>query len=748
MAKYEIKNGVGIIPEGTTCIQDYAFQGCKELKSVVIPKSVKTIGFRAFEGCTGLNGELVIPDNVVNIYSEAFSGCTGLTSLSIGRGLRLNWHNNRNISRDLFKDCTSLRKIDINCYWVDGDWGFRNNSSIEEILIGDHVRGIGYYAFKGCTGLKGTLVIPDNVVNIRHEAFAGCTGLTSLSIGKGLQPDWYNSRDLFKGCTNLRKIDINCYWVGGDWGFRNNSSIEEILIGDHVRGIGYYAFKGCTGLKGTLVIPDNVVNIRHEAFAGCTGLTSLLIGKGLQPDWYNNRDLFKGCTSLKSVEFNCGHICDCWGFSDISSVEELVLGEKVTGVSSNTFKGFANLKNVVINCRFVGEDWGFSSIPSIEKIVLGGNVESIAHSAFSGTAWYKNQPDGVVYAGKFVYKYKGKMPENTSIVIEEGTLGIAGYAFKDCLGLINIKLPESMARIGRSAFSNCACLAAVHINNVANWCNIDFFDASSNPLCSGNNLYLNGELVTKLVIPDSVTTIKSYAFKNCTSLTSVVIPNGVKSIGRFVFSGCSGLTNLRIPIGVATLGSFAFKDCRRLNDIKIPDSVTSIGEGAFDNTAWYTDWYNKQPDGLVYVGKVLYKYKGVMPKNENVVLKDGTLGIAFEAFNGCKGMKGITLPSTVKVIARGAFRNCSGLESIKLGKNITSVGAEAFFGCTGLTKLELDCDTINNWGFQRKSVNEIILGDNVKTLGKEAFKDCSGITSIIIPDSVTTIEADAFWGCI
>lgn len=84
-------------------------------------------------------------------------------------------------------------------------------------------------------------------------------------------------------------------------------------------------------------------------------------------------------------------------------------------------------------------------------------------------------------------------------------------------------------------------------------------------------------------------------------MTSVTIGNGVTSISSYAFSGCEGLTN-----------------------ITIPDSVTSIGSGALYNTAWY----NKQPDGLVYAGKVAYTYKGEMPENTEIVLKDGTLSIA------------------------------------------------------------------------------------------------------------------------
>ena len=175
----------------------------------------------------------------------------------------------------------------------------------------------------------------------------------------------------------------------------------------------------------------------------------------------------------------------------------------------------------------------------------------------------------------------------------------------------------------------------------------------------------------------------------------------VTSIGYGAFSFCSRLTSVTISNSVTCIGECAFYGCSGLTSITIPNSVTSIGESAFEGTAWY----NNLPDGVVYAGKVLYTYKGTMPENTNISIKEGTLGIS-----------------------GGAFRDCSGLTSVTIGNSVTSIGDYAFYGCTGLTSIEIP--------------------NSVTSIGYRAFYGCSGLTSIKIPNSVTSIGSGAFSYCI
>lgn len=244
-----------------------------------------------------------------------------------------------------------------------------------------------------------------------------------------------------------------------------------------------------------------------------------------------------------------------------------------------------------------------------------------------------------------------------------------------------------------------------------------------------------------LVIPESVeyngetykvTSILNMAFLGCRNLTSVTIPNSVTTIdGDEVFAGCYNLTS-----------------------ITIPNSVTFIGSSCLEDTPWYKN----QPDGLIYAGKVAYRYKGKMPANTHIDLKDGTLGISTGAFYGCKGLISVTIPSSVTNIGIDAFGNTS-ITSVIIPKSVTAIKGNAFSGCSGLTSIQVESgnlkyDSRNNCNAIIDNNNQLIVGckntiipNSVTSIGVGAFMDCSGLTSVSIPNNVTSIGNSAFRDC-
>ena len=293
---------------------------------------------------------------------------------------------------------------------------------------------------------------------------------------------------------------------------------------------------------------------------------------------------------------------------------------------SNEYSGAVSIPSSVIYNGITYKVTGIGSsafyyCTGLMSIEIPNSVTSIGTDAFYGTAWYNNQPDGLVYVGKVAYGYKGNMPNNTTIVLEEGTLGIAGDAFYKCSGLISITMPSSLISIGRSAFYGCSSLKSITIPNSVTSIGDDAFSK-----CTG---------LISIIIPSSVTSIGDYAFEGCTSLTSIEIPNSVTSIGEYAFAGCSGLTSIEIPNSVTSIGYYAFQYCTGLTSITIPNSVTSIGDGAF----WGIGLTSIEiPNSVTSIGEFAFAY--------------------------CSGLTSVTIPNSVTTIDQSAFRNCSGLKEI------------------------------------------------------------------------------------
>ena len=179
----------------------------------------------------------------------------------------------------------------------------------------------------------------------------------------------------------------------------------------------------------------------------------------------------------------------------------------------------------------------------------------------------------------------------TSITIPNSVMIIGGYAFYDCEDLASVTIGNSIDSIGYGAFLRCPSLTSVHISDIAAWCNIEFHNYKSNPLSFAQHLYINGEEVKELVIPNGVTSIGSSAFMCWLGLTSVVIPNSVESIGLHAFDGCTCLASVTIGNSVKSIGEYAFYDCSGLTSVTIGNSVESIGEDAFASCINISDVY-------------------------------------------------------------------------------------------------------------------------------------------------------------
>ena len=396
---------------------------------------------------------------------------------------------------------------------------------------------------------------------------------------------------------------------------------------------------------------------------------------------------------------------------------------------------------------------------------IEGAGEMTNYSSNSAVPWYNylsyittvNISSGVTTIGNRVFRSATNL---ISIVIPDTVTSIGSYAFYGCTSLTSITINDNITSIGSSTFYNCKSLTAVYITNLESWCNIAFVGTSSNPLYYAHSLYLNGELVTELNIPNTITSIKNNAFCGCTSFINVSMPNTVTSIGLYAFNNCTSITHVTIGNGMTSIGGSAFSGCSSLIQINIPNGITSIEGSVFSNCASLS----------------------------SITIPDGVTSIGSSSFYGCASLRSITIPRTVTRISERAFANCTSMTSIDVSientnycsidgvlynKNqtmlicypackevayftiqpsVSSVSPNAFQGCVNLLFIDFAQNTtileIGSYAFYGcNSVVNIKLPTSVTYLGDYSFANCTNLINIIIPQSVMLIEEYAFYNC-
>ena len=808
------------IPDGVTIIGNSAFSDCTSLETVTIPNSVTQIYTRAFYNCTSLK-EVTIPASVTDIGDEAFGYYYDRDSWKEKKvdGFKINYVNNTRGHWYAIKngftdgDCFVVNELDdgtaeitgyagnsATCVIPDeihgkkvtriGDSAFKDRTELTSVTIPDGVKYIFDRAFSNCTSLE-TVTIPNSVTDIYSRAFYNCTSLKEVTIPASVTDigdeafGYYRYEDTWES----KKVDgFKINYVKNTYGHyyatENGFSDEACLLtnelndgtleiskyvgnsatsatyvipgeinGKKVTQIGDSAFTFCTSLT-SVTIPDGVTSIDEAAFWGCTSLTSVTIPDSVTS--IKSKAFFK-CTSLKSVTIPASvtNIGDyALGYYEIYNTDSCewemykVEGFKINYVK-DTYGHMYALKN------------GFTDEACLLTNELDdGTLEITKYAGNSATYVIPGEIDGKKVTEIGDSAFKG-CTELTSITIPDGVIGIGNNAFSGCTSLETVTIPASVTYVGNSAFYGCTSLKSV-------------------------------------TIPESVTYIGGYAFAECYSLKYADIPANVTGIGTSPFYNCRSLENINtdeankwyttvdgvlynkdktelinypagkkdssyvIPEGIRTIREKAFYGCLNLCELTIPDSVTEIESGAFECSSLISDEYGtiKYVDGWV-VGS---------GHTANVVLKDGTRGIAFEAFSGDGIIEKVTMPDTVKYIngcafenctnlsevllsssleniERGAFLNCSNLADIVIPDSVISITSDAFYNTALLNKQNTPVKYAGKWVITAEDCDKIVIKDGTKCIASYAFSSCTSLTDITIPDSVTMIGDYAFATC-
>ncbi|MBQ9467235.1 MAG: leucine-rich repeat protein [Muribaculaceae bacterium] len=306
---------------------------------------------------------------------------------------------------------------------------------------------------------------------------------------------------------------------------------------------------------------------------------------------------------------------------------------------------------------------------------------------------------------------------------------IGNRAFSSQYDLTGVKLPETITRIGSYAFYFTR-LSSINMPEAIT--EIGDFAFSETHLSAlrlpprvttiATSLYYNCPKLEEVAIPAHVTAIGANAFAMCANLKSVTMSDGMVDIGNGAFSGCTSLAEVVLPESLAAIGDGAFSDCTSLAEIDLPESIAAIGNAAFRNTPWLAAMTGK---GLIYIGRVAFKYVGTVPSSVPLEIADGTLGIAGGAFSDCKTLTAISLPASLTHIGTMAFSN-TGLTTIDIPQSVTSIGGGAFSGCDKLIEIEIP--------------------DGVTTINGALFSHCTSLSRVKLPKAFTSLGAQVFYG--
>ena len=479
--------------------------------------------------------------------------------------------------------------------------------------------------------------------------------------------------------TGTVKVKANVTTLSGE--ITIPSYVEDGEFTYKVALVDENAFKNCKSITAVHFPNDITFNSSSGSmFSGCTGLTSFVFPESMTeiPGY-----MFENCTNLKSI----------------------TIPEHITKIGDRAFQN-AGLTSIVIpaNVEYI-ESYAFRNCKSLTSITWSETLNTIPSYCFAGCTAL------------------------TAINIPESVKTISSNAFNGCTKLNTINI-GSNTYVGQNAFQNTKYVSsapngAIYIG--ANLYTTKGITAPQDIIVQEGTKYIsyrafyNNTYITTVTLPDGISSIGTSAFQGCTSLTSINFPESLTNIGESSFKGCTSLSSINIE-SACEIGS-SFRDCTALSDITLNDYCKTSSR-AFDNTAWY----NNLDDGLAYIGNVPVCYKGSIPANTTINIKEGV-----KRLNGLtaypENITEITLPSTLETIESFAFSSYAGLTRITIPKAVKSIGDYAFQSCTNLQEVVFENNT------------------QLEEIGEGVFSDCSSLQSFTYPIPVTTVKNKMFYRC-
>lgn len=638
------------LPSTLMTIDNYAFQGCRNLSILNIPSLLTSIGDGAFLECSGLN-DFKIPASVTSIGNAAFRSFTG--SITVDD----NNPNYSSIDGVLFnKAQTQLIQCPV--------------SKTGDYTIPSSVTTIGNLAFYGCSDLT-TISIPSSVTTIGPYAFIYCTGLSSVLVPSSVTSIGQRA---FGGVKGLIEVEASNPKYSALDGVLFNKSQTELIQCPVSRA-------------GTYTIPSTVITVKSEAFHSCVNISSLII-----PASVKNIETFAfNCVGLSSVYvYNVPPVdlnASPSTFAEVNNVNctlYIPYGTRALYEAANQWKAFKNM---------VEMPGLYISDKTIDIPMSGGTaIANIACNASwtisSDQSWLSLTPmSGTDGNSEITFTAQANpilSPRKATITIiatgyESRTIEITQY------GSIEVTAGNLKNLLGGQ-------LSTIKSLVLTGTIDARDFKTMRDNMVSLNEIDLSGATIVEYTGTEG--TVGNY---NITYPSDMIPFQAFYNVS--ISQGKSSLKSIKFPLSATGIGSFAFGRNTALKSIHIPSSITNIGNQAF---VYFKGTFDVEPGNLYYSShdSILFNKDQTtliqcsVSKTGGYTVPSSVTFIDDNAFGECTGLTQITLPSTVTALGQGVFSYCSGLTSINIPSSVKILPQNSFIYCRNLTSISIPASVI------------------------------------------------------
>ena len=750
-----------------------AFANNKDIVSITIPDTVKSIGDNAFSGCTNLK-EIYVPASTTKVGKNIFANTTSLTDITaptwvVGSA-----------------DNEILVNVTLNAGEEIEAEMFKGAKNLATLILPSELKTIGKEAFNGAKSLE-SISIPKSVTKIEHDAFIYCESLTSITVDAANKN--YTSND--SNCIVEVEFD------------EEKGNIETLIaacsttkIYEGIENIGAYAFVGCKNLI-SLFIPSTVTNITEGAFLDCPSLETIKVDP-------RNAKYTSGDDDLKYNFILVPHEMKIiQGCKNSKIPEDIQINptttKKLIGISKYAFATCVDLKEIYIPTTVESLEAGsFKNCTSLEKVTIANSKIVFNGDVFEGCKGFKDITVPMHLLAGFIEKSKTVL-ENISLTTGEV---IEDELFVGCVSLKSVTIPDSVSEIGVGAFRNCAKLVSVTIskNSTLAIINHDAFNG-----CTAFEMIAiaketanvadteEAEQKKVFVVPATVSVIGNYAFKgcaipnlafaengelkrieykvfaDCTALKSVSIPSYINSVDFDAFNGCANLTDASVPAdfiralsnaknangnpAVKTLeitsdsiiNCYYIREMKNLSKLIISEDVETIDNRSFEGCSNLAA-IEVDENNAKYVsinGCLIEKDTGtlILGTTESII-PNSVKKIASYAF-ALSNVSEIVIPETVECIEKFAFSSCRKLADVTIESSATVIEDLAFDGSDAITNAVIPANAILY--ISQASLNTVEITEGA--IPAYAFKDCVPLNEVIVSTDVTSVGENAFIGC-